>query len=704
MQDKMTSMQYKLMLLHQFLNEITGTANEDDLKRLAESYKNKLSEEPEEDVIYKLWEDAMMLGRELISLKTSGEDAVRSRRLAALTAEERKELAETEKIIDENRFSYHFQPIVNTVDGSIYSYEALMRPVNDMGLTPFHILKYAGLTGRLNDIERATFLNVLNIIDKNEGKFGDRRVFINSIPKTKLESADLISVGELLVKHSDTAVVELTEQDEFSENELNALKERYMNMGIKIAIDDYGTGYSNVANLLRYMPNYVKIDRSLLSDIQNSPKKRHFVREIIGFCHNNGIMALAEGVETTDELRTVILLGADLIQGYYTARPSAEIVDSIPYEIRQEIKFYAQERQDGKDQQIYAADGTEHILLERLVKDGYECILIGTDQTENSEVTIIGSPTLDTDIHIEFAKGFSGRVMLENVHLSNVKNRPCIDLAENSNVTLILKGENKLIKSGIRVPENARLRFEGEGDINIDVDATEYFGIGNDISSMHGELIFDQSGAVNITTNGKMGAAIGSGLGGSTTIRQGKYVIAMNGDTGVGIGSLYADSKLEIDSCDFNADIALAKGVAIGSISSNADIQISRSSAKLYMSGAEMAAIGTIGGESANVYIHDGIVIINIRAPRCTCAGALDESSDIRIENAAFRVTAGGQRSLPFGGFSGNTKVSLTDADTTVKLETHFADIGKYVSADKIKVTDGRTVFTNLGEELLLKD
>ena len=694
-------MQDKLLLLHQFLNEIARITNEDDLARLSENYTDKFAADPE-DVIYKLWNDAVMLGREIISLKTNGADAVRNKRIALLNSDERNELAETERIIDENRFGYHFQPIVNTTDGAVYSYEALMRPISDMGLTPFHIIKYAELIGRLNEIERATFLNVMNIIDSDKAKFRGRRVFINSIPKTKLEGDDFRRVGELLMKHSDTAVVELTEQSEPDENELNALKERYTNMDIKIAIDDYGTGYSNVKNLLRYMPNYVKIDRSLLSDIQNSPKKRHFVREIIEFCHDNGIMALAEGVETSEELRTVILLGADLIQGFYTSRPSAEIIDSIPYEIRQEIRLCQQERQDGKDQQIYTADGTERILLDKLVKGGYECILIGKDFTEPNEIAVIGSPSLSTDIHIEVAKNFKGVIVLENVNLSNVKNRPCIDLGENSDVTLIIKGENKLNKGGIRVPEDARLSLEGDGNIHIDLDAGEYFGIGNGISAGHGEIGFDQSGTVTITANGQKGVGIGSGLGGNTTIYQGKYVLKMSGDTGAGIGALYADAKLEIDSCDLNADISFAKGVAIGSATKSTDIHICRSSAKLYMGGAELSALGTVSGADANILINDAIIMFDINAPRCTCAGSLDGNSSIRIERAGFRASASGEKSLPFGGLSGNTKVSLLGADTTVKMETN-AEIEKLLTPKNIEIISGRTIFANHGNEIILK-
>ena len=692
-------MKDKLLLMHQFLNEIVHIEKEEDMVRLSECYKDKLFSSSEEDVLYMLWEDAQTLGKEILSLKTSADDASLNRRLDALTADEKIVLAEVERIIDENRLRYHFQPIVSATDGEIYAYEALMRPESDMCLSPFHILKYTELMGRLNDIERATFLNVLNIIESDKAKFKGRRVFLNSIPKTKVSGDDFRRVGELLMKHSDTVVIEMTEQDEPDETELNAVKERYQNLGIKTAIDDYGTGYSNVKNLLRYMPNYVKIDRSLLSEIQNSPKKRHFVREIIEFCHGNGIVALAEGVETFEELRAVILLGVDLIQGFYTAKPNEDVIDAIQYRIRQEIRFCQQERQDGKDQQVYTVEGTERVLLDRLVENDYKCILIGKDSAGNGEVTVVGLPSLDTDIHIETAKDFKGRVILENVHLSNVKNRPSINLGENSDATLVLRGDNKLNKSGIRVPESARLVLEGDGGLNIYLDAGEYYGIGNDISSKHGELIFNQSGTVTINANGQMGICIGSGLGGAIAICQGKYVLEITGDTGVGIGAFDADSRLNISSCDFSAEGSLAKGVAIGSLRCDADIKISRSTVKLNIGGEETVAIGTIGGNNAEVLIKDAIVITNIGARRGTCAGALDERTNFKVENANYRATARGEKALPFGGFGKNTKVSFIDADTTVNLETDVS-LEKYVPKDNIEVTRGRMKFTVKGEEI----
>ena len=695
-------MQEKLLLVHQFLNEILHTADEEELTRLYEDYKTRLAVSSEEDAIYQLLQDAQMLGKEILSLQSSATDASRNKKLANLTPEEKDELAEVESIINENRFRYHFQPIVSAVDGSIYSYEALMRPVSDMGMTPFHVLKYAELTGRLYDIELATFLNVLNIFDSNEALFKGRKVFINSIPKVNLNSSDVKRVGQLLIKHADTTVIELTEQEESTEDEVNVVKERYKNLGVETAIDDFGIGYSNLNNLLRYMPNYVKIDRSLISEIQNYPKKRYFVREIIDFCHGSGSKVLAEGVETAEELRTVILMGVDLIQGFYTAKPTPEIIDSIPEPLIQEIKACQQEHQDGKGQQIYAAEPGERIQLDKLVQGGYECILVEKNDAQESEVTVVGLPTLDTEIHIEIAEGYHGEVVLENAHLANVKDRPCIKLGDNSEVTLLLRGENRLNNGGIQVPESAQLTLDGGGMLGIKVDAAEYFGIGNDISSGHGALIFRQSGMIQISASGKTGVCIGSGLGGTITIDgPGKFAFHVRGNTGVGIGSLYADTKLALRNCAFDADLSLMNGVGIGSLTGNADVRVMSSSTKLHMSGKEIAAIGTIAGDDAEVFINNATVSIHATGYLCACVGSLSKNTHFAVDSAAFHASAGGEKSLPFGGLEGDVKVSLTNADTAVKLETDV-DIEQYISAIEMNVTNGRTVFSNHGNEINL--
>ncbi len=258
-----------------------------------------------------------------------------------LSEEELQEAKMVGNILDHNLFTYHFQPIVRAKDGSIYAYEALMRTNVEPRVSPLQVIKYAEHLGRLYDVEKATFFNVMSCIEDNKELFDGKKVFINSIPGKQLEGEDANHLAVKLRKFSSSVVVELTEQTEADDEALERMKDGFRSMGVETAVDDYGTGYSNIINLLRYAPNYVKIDRMLLTGIQDNLQKQHFVKSIIGFAHENNFKALAEGVETAQELETVISLGVDLIQGYYTARPGAEIVQEISEEIREEICKYS---------------------------------------------------------------------------------------------------------------------------------------------------------------------------------------------------------------------------------------------------------------------------------------------------------------------------------------------------------------------------
>ena len=258
-----------------------------------------------------------------------------------LSEEELLEAKTVGHVLDDNLFTYHFQPIVNAKDGSIYAYEALMRANVEPRVSPVQIIKYAEHLGRLYDVERATFFNVIKCVEDNRSLFEGKKVFINSIPGEQLEGDDANYLAIKMQKFSSFVVVELTEQSEADDDALERMKEGFRAMGVETAVDDYGTGYSNIVNLLRYAPDYVKIDRMLLTGIQDNLQKQHFVKSIIGFAHENSFKALAEGVETAQELETVIALGVDLIQGYYTAKPNAEVIQEIPKDIQEEIvKYY----------------------------------------------------------------------------------------------------------------------------------------------------------------------------------------------------------------------------------------------------------------------------------------------------------------------------------------------------------------------------
>ena len=319
------------MNFNYYKNYIGLISNKEDL--LGEDSYNKING------LYDVIESSFLFDyeKEAVNQKNGNKAKEIKMRNLNLNDDEIAKLEIVKKILDENLFDYHFQPIVSAKDGSIYAYEALMRPRVEPFISPLDVLKCAEHLDRLYDVEKATFLNVLSRASEESDKFDQRKIFVNSIPGANLSLEDSKAILEELKKLGGKVVVELTEQAEASDDELNAMKKNFIGMGVETAVDDYGTGYSNIVNLLRYMPNYVKIDRMLLSNIQNNPQKVHFVKDIVAFAKENKFKVLAEGVETKEELETVIRLGVDLIQGYYTSRPKADIIDNIEEEIQTQI-------------------------------------------------------------------------------------------------------------------------------------------------------------------------------------------------------------------------------------------------------------------------------------------------------------------------------------------------------------------------------
>lgn len=673
-------------IISEFLEKVLKMRTVSDLKELEKEITPLISSDPEDK---RLMNAASAIAYELMLAREKLDTDVKSRRVE-LTEAEQNEIVLVQRLLDYNMLTYHFQPIVRADNGEIYSYEALMRADGIPGITPFHILKYSEMSHRLSEVEQYTYMNVIGYIDEHPQLFHGRKVFINSMPNVMIEPQKISEIRALLEKHSDSVVVEMIENSEFADERLEQVKKMFHDIGIPIAIDDFGTGYSNITNLFRYDPDFVKLDRSLISNIQDSPNKRHIVREIIDFCHSNNIMALAEGVETSEELRTVILMGIDLIQGFYTARPSAEIIDSLPYEIKAEIKEHHLEREDGQRMRVYNSPNGEIISLDRLQKEGYSKIIIGSDRSETEGcVSVVGEHKLYTGIHIEIAEGFKGTITLDNAHLSNMIERPCIDIGDKCDVKLMLLGENKLANSGIKVPESSRLTLQGDGEIEISLGSADFYGIGNDLSSKHGTLLFDQDGTVSINAESHSGVCIGSGLGGNIEIRRGRYVIKSDGASSVGIGALDGPTKLIITGCSLDVQASGAYSIAVGSINGNADISMMYSSVKCHSESQLSVGIGTLNGD--HTVIRSESVSLNVTGcgDAITAIGALSNKSDITLIRTGVKIRCDGSRALLFGSDRGNTFLTLTDVDLNADLSTEFS-VCAVADEENVHISGGR--------------
>ncbi|WP_296561887.1 EAL domain-containing protein, partial [uncultured Acetobacterium sp.] len=100
--------------------------------------------------------------------------------------------------------------------------------------------------------------------------------------------------------------------------------------------DDFGSGYSNEIRILTLLPDIIKIDMEMIQGIHCSEDKRNLVANLVEFCHNKSVLVVAEGIETAEDLATVIEMGVDLAQGFYLGKPEFEIL-TISLELQQEI-------------------------------------------------------------------------------------------------------------------------------------------------------------------------------------------------------------------------------------------------------------------------------------------------------------------------------------------------------------------------------
>lgn len=200
----------------------------------------------------------------------------------------------------------------------------------------------------------------------------------------------------------------------------------------------------------------------LMEEIQNNPQKQHFVKDIIDFAHDNNILTLAEGIETSEELKEVIRLGVDLIQGFYTARPNPEPLEQIDPHIQIEILEYNKNRSSSMVRKDYIVDKPQSISLIQMTLGKYTDIHIAQQAGKDHPIELIGATGFQSNLRIWFEDGFHGTLILNTTHFSTEKCMPWLELGEGVDLTIQLKGDTNLKMSGIRVPKNSNLKFVGE--------------------------------------------------------------------------------------------------------------------------------------------------------------------------------------------------------------------------------------------------
>jgi EAL domain-containing protein (putative c-di-GMP-specific phosphodiesterase class I)/ActR/RegA family two-component response regulator len=211
-----------------------------------------------------------------------------------------------------------YQPIVSVSDRRIVAYEALVRPRHPMLPNPLALIRAAEQLGRVHQMGRC----LRDMVAARVAQDADGPdVFVN-LHGLDLGDDALLAADAPLTALAKRVVLEITERASLDHiADLDARIRRLRSFGFRIALDDLGAGYSGLTLFAQLQPEIVKIDMSLVRNIDRIQVKRRLVRSMIDVCSDMSMRVVCEGVETAAERDTLIDLGADLIQGYFFARP-----------------------------------------------------------------------------------------------------------------------------------------------------------------------------------------------------------------------------------------------------------------------------------------------------------------------------------------------------------------------------------------------
>jgi len=232
--------------------------------------------------------------------------------------------SEISEILLEKKLLGVFQPIVNISGADIYAHEALIRgPVESKLHSPIALFNAAHMAGLNFDMEYAARDVILQEYAKSAQP---GRLFVNVSPEClSLQNPALeFSLAQLnrFGLNANQIVIEITEGSSIRDySQLCDVVTKYRKLGFGIALDDLGEGYSSLRLWSEISPDFVKIDKHFIANIQNDPIKMEFVRAIQKIASESGALTIAEGVENREELAVVKDLKIDFAQGFLLGRP-----------------------------------------------------------------------------------------------------------------------------------------------------------------------------------------------------------------------------------------------------------------------------------------------------------------------------------------------------------------------------------------------
>ena len=230
--------------------------------------------------------------------------------------------------IAQDLFEVYYQPVFSTAKNDFVTLEALSRLHHpELGwIAPDVFIQIAEKNHMIEQITDLQFKRVCMFINEHRDlmkKLFNIKVNLSSLDLMRSDcSSHFIRMMDDMDIHHDWIQFEITETVATEYNAgLGMVIDGFMAAGVRLCLDDFGSGYANLNTVMRLPFSAIKIDRTLLFDICNDKKRAMFYQSIVETFHRMGYSIVSEGVETEEEMSLLSSWGVDMIQGYYFSRP-----------------------------------------------------------------------------------------------------------------------------------------------------------------------------------------------------------------------------------------------------------------------------------------------------------------------------------------------------------------------------------------------
>ncbi|MBI4984506.1 MAG: EAL domain-containing protein [Rhodocyclales bacterium] len=323
--------------------------------------------------------------------------------------------AELRKAMEQDWFVLHYQPQVDTSNGGITAVEALIRMQHpERGLIlPAEFIAIAEETGMIVPIGTWVMREACRQLKRWQQTGRKLIMAINLSPLQFTDPQLLASIQAVIAEEGvDPRAIEL----EFTEGAMMhnvkaalAMMTQLKNMGVRLTIDDFGTGHSSLNYLKKFPIDRIKIDQSFVANLTTDPNDASIVQAIVAMARALGVTTIAEGVETESQAGYLRNLHCDSLQGYYLARPAPAVEIEALLGNRQMVAPRAAART------LLVVDDEENVLhsIRRLLRsEGYRVIIAHSGA---EALDLMGKHDVGVILSDQRMPGMTGTELLQKV-------------------------------------------------------------------------------------------------------------------------------------------------------------------------------------------------------------------------------------------------------------------------------------------------